>query len=162
MDIDEGTGLSDVNGAFIEPLTRAQSGEAGTISYPGNIFTTDTRVQVGGLDALVNLRLYDAYVRNLDTVGAPLSILEALVGKPFELSNMATFGTNEPVQVGFRFFISVSDSNSEIRNDLSVGVDLDSVRVALDAMMRLAEERFMKIPVKHLTDLVSSDSDCSA
>eukprot|EP00977_Amphora_coffeiformis_P009398 scaffold2179_cov165-Amphora_coffeaeformis.AAC.2 len=153
LDIDKTTGLSDVNGAIIAPLTKAQSEEAGRISFPGNIFSTDTRVQVGGLDALVNLRLYDAYVRKLDTVGAPLSILEPLQGKPFELSNSATFGKNEPVQVGFQFFISVSDPNSEIRNDLSIGVDLDAVSVVLDALMRLAEDRFMKIPVRHLTDL---------
>lgn len=154
VDIDKASGLSDVNGAFIAPLTKAQSDEAGRISFPGDIFATDTRVQVGGLDALVNLRLYDAYVRNLDTVGAPLSVLEPLQGKAFELGNTATFGRSEPVQVGFQFFISVSDPISEIRNDLSIGVDLDAVSVFLDALMKFAEDRFLTIPVRYLTDLV--------
>ena len=150
--IDEETGLSDANGALIAPLTKTQSDEEGRVSFPGDIFATDTRVQVGGLDALVNLRLYDAYVRNLDTVGAPLSVLEPIEGKDTELSNTATFGKTEPVQVGFQFFISVSDPNSEIRNDLSVGVDLDSVFVLVDALLKLSEDRFLTIPVRHLTD----------
>lgn len=152
VDIDEETGLSDANGALIAPLTKTQSKEAGKVSFPGDIFATDTRVQVGGLDALINLRLYDAYVRNLDTVGAPLSILEPIEGKDTELSNTATFGKSEPVQVGFQFYISVSDPNSEIRNDLSVGVDLDSIFVLVDALLKLSEDRFFTIPVRHLTD----------
>ena len=101
VEIDESTGLSDANKALIAPLTKAQSNESGRVSFPGDIFSTDTRVQVGGLDALVNLRLYDAYVRNLNTVGAPLSILEPLENRATELSNTATFGKSEPVQVGF-------------------------------------------------------------
>lgn len=110
---------------------------------------------MGGLDALINLRVYDAYVRNLDTVGAPLSVLEPVQGKAWELSNSATFGKQdiEPVQVGFQLFFSLSDANSQIRNDLAVSVDLESVYVLLDALMKFAEARFLTIPVRHLTDL---------
>ena len=151
--IDETTGLSDANKALIAPLTKSQSDEAGKISFPGDIFTTDTRVSVGGLDALINLRLYDAYVRNLDTVGSPLSVLEPIQDKANELGNTALFGKNDPVQVGFQFYISISDAKSEIRNDLSVGVDLDSVLVMIDALLKMSEDRFLTMAVRHLTDL---------
>lgn len=154
VDIDPATGLSDANGAFIRPLTKAQSDEAGKVSFPGDILATDTRVQVGGLDALVNLRLYDVFVRNVDTVGSPLAILEPLQGDGSVLNNFATFGKagSEPVQLGFQLFMSLSDDNQSVRNDFAVGVDLNDVYVLLEALMELAQERFLTIPIRHLTD----------
>lgn len=153
LDVDETTGLSDMNKGIVAPLTRAQSEEAGKLAFPGDLFATDTRVNVGGLDALINLRVYDAFIRNLDTVGDPLSLLELIEDEAFQLSNTATIGKNDPVQVGFQFFISISGSDSEIRNDLSVVVDLQSLYVLADALIKLAEERFFTMPVRHLTNL---------
>jgi hypothetical protein len=106
-EVDPETGLSAVNDVIVSPLTRFQSGETGSILFPGDLFNSGTRVAVGGLDAQVKLRASDLYILNLNSVGSPLSILDAVRGDPNLLNNTATFGVDSPVSFGVRFLVSL-------------------------------------------------------
>jgi hypothetical protein len=106
--VDESTGLSAVNDVLVGPLTRSQSKSTGSLVIPGDLFSGGARVQVGGLDANIQLRASDARVDNLDTVGSPLALLEAVMNEGYILNNTATFGVGDrPLRFAVRFLISL-------------------------------------------------------
>lgn len=106
--IDETTGLSSLNEIFIDPWTRGQSNISGILSYPGELLQSDTRLKVGGLDTNIALRASDARVSNLDSIGAPLKLLE-VVKVPHHLNNTVTLGLGEkPVQIALRLLLALS------------------------------------------------------
>ena len=51
--------------AFIGSLTSQKSGVPGSIYFEGDLIGTDTRINAGGLDAKLRLRVYNAYIKNL-------------------------------------------------------------------------------------------------
>jgi hypothetical protein len=116
MAIDPISGFAAVNDILVRPFTKSQSTETGSIAFPGDLFNQDTRVKVGGLDAKVQLLVSDARVSNLDTVRAPLSLLDALINAPNELNNTVTFGTSErPVRFATRVLISLTGDGAYSR-----------------------------------------------
>jgi hypothetical protein len=65
-------------------------------------------VVVGGLDANIQLRASDARVENLNTIGSPLELLEAIMNEPHQLNNTVTFGVaDRPVRLAVRFLLSL-------------------------------------------------------
>ena len=106
--VDEITGLSAFNDIVIGPWTRSHSDSTGTMVFPGDLFNSGTRIEVGGLDATVELRARDARIDNIDTVGSPLALLEAVMGEEHDLNNTATFGVEErPLRFAVKFLISL-------------------------------------------------------
>ena len=176
LKIDASTGLSKINDILIAPLTRSQSESAGTLVVPGDLFNSGSRVQVGGLDANVQLRASDARVDNLDTIVSPLAVLEAVDGEAHELNNTVTFGvTDRPLRFAVRFLfsligdgkISICSQNfffgrllnapfrsldMQIRNDLDISLDLSNANVVLQAMLKVAESSFYTFPLRDTLD----------
>ena len=102
-------GMSSLNDILVEPLTRGQSNISGAIEFPNDLLNQAKRVQVGGLDAGIQLRAWEARVENLDTVGAPLSLLYPVMNEAHHLNNSATIGAgDEPVKVALRFLMALS------------------------------------------------------
>ena len=110
LDIDPVTGESAFNEMLVQPFTQKQSGAAGQWLFEGDILDGGAKVDVGGLQADVSLRLYDAYVENLDSFGAPLSILDVVKGRPHQLNNTASIGVGKPLRLGGRFSIELIGS----------------------------------------------------
>jgi hypothetical protein len=76
----------------------------------GDLFHTNQQIKAGGLDAYIQLRDYDAYFKNLDTVGAPLALLEPVAGDMSVLNNTAALGEKRrPLTVGMGFLIGLAD-----------------------------------------------------
>jgi hypothetical protein len=110
----EDDGLASINSVLIRQLTEAQSGTKGTIHFEGDLLNTSKRVQVGGLDATVELKAYDARIENLDSVGEPLVLLDPVLNEPHLLNNTATFGVGpSPLRLGIKFmFALLADGKS--------------------------------------------------
>jgi hypothetical protein len=110
----EDDGLASINSVLIRQLTEAQSGTKGTIHFEGDLLNMGKRLQVGGLDANVELKAYDARIENLDTVGEPLVLLDPVVNEPHLLNNTATFGVGpSPLRLGIKFmFALLADGKS--------------------------------------------------
>ena len=106
LTIDETDGTSGVNDLLIAPLTRSQSEVEGSLVFAGNLLDTNARVQVGGLDATVELMISNARIENLDTVVAPLAILVPLLGLANTLNNTASFGVADR-PLTFRFTLLI-------------------------------------------------------
>lgn len=104
---DPSTGLSTVNEVLVGPLTYSQSKERGSLTFPGKILSSGTKLSVGGLNAMVEFSASDARIDNLDTLGAPLKILEA-VRTPYEVNHSATFGVSDrPLHLAARFLVAL-------------------------------------------------------
>eukprot|EP00980_Cylindrotheca_fusiformis_P014864 scaffold4056_cov115-Cylindrotheca_fusiformis.AAC.8 len=152
---DASTGLSAVNGLVVAPLTESQSNSSGSLMFEGDLFNGGTRVAVGGLDANIQLRASDARVDNLDTIGSPMQLLEAVMNEPYQLNNSLTFGVSDrPVRLAFRFLLSlIGDDDMQVHNDVEVSLDLFSTSVILKTMMKVAESRFYGFPLRDVFNL---------
>ena len=116
FNVKESTGLSKLNDLLITPLTESQSNEAGSLVFSGDLFSTDSRVKVGGLDTTIELKASNARIDNLNTVGAPLAFLEAIDGEAHQLNNTATLGVNDrPLSFAVRFLISLLGDGKFLR-----------------------------------------------
>lgn len=109
--VDPTTGVSAVN-SIVGPLAEAQSTVPGSLFFGGDLFNQRARISVGGLDARINLRAYDAFVNNVDTVGAPLSLFDTVYDEPNYLNNTASLGIGNPLQVGVRFLFGLKDDGT--------------------------------------------------
>lgn len=163
---DEGTGLSVVNEQFINEFTDPEA--PGSLSFPGDVFNEGTRVSAGGLDALVRLRLHDVYVRNIDTIGVPLTLLDPVNGEAHQLNNSLTIGVNDPLTLGARFYIQIvvdgtllfrlfvcvhmsahlCFKDADIENDVDISISLDTLNVLLTAFGKVSERSFMGFPIQ--------------
>ena len=108
LSVDPSTGLSSVNEIVVKQLTKAQSGVPGQLLFPGDIFNQGTRINVGGLDARIELRAYDAFIENLDTIGSPLSLLDPVELDPNTLNNTASIGVGKPLRAGLNFLFGLA------------------------------------------------------
>jgi Paraquat-inducible protein A len=152
LDVDPVTGLASINTAVVRKLTESQSGVPGRLAFPGNLFDQSGRIQMGGLDASFTFRAFDAYIENVDTIGAPLSIVDPIMESRSELNNTASFGIGRPLQAGLRFFISIGGNGEAIKNDLDMSLDLDTATVILTALLKISEGAFFSYPLKDLTN----------
>jgi hypothetical protein len=111
---DSVTGLAKFNSGFITDFTQSQSGTPGRLFFGGDFLKSEKRVQAGGLDAMFRLRVYDAYINNLDTIGTPLTVLEPVNQQPHLLNNSAGIGLSRPLELGTRFFFGLSNDGTLI------------------------------------------------
>jgi hypothetical protein len=115
FEVDSSTGLSTANEVLVAPFTESQSNLTGSLVFPGDLFSGGSRVQVGGLDANVELKASDARIDNLDTLGSPIEFLRAVMDGPYELNNTATFGVaDRPVRLAMRFLLSLLGDGKSI------------------------------------------------
>ena len=150
LTVDPTTEESPVNDAIIRPLTEARSGVPGRISFNGDLFNSDTRVNAGGIDAQVALRAYDAYIEHLDTIGSPLSVLVPVNLQPNQLNNTASAGVGNPLRLGGRFAVELLSDGTTIKNNLEVNLSLDKLTVVLTALIKALESAFLGLPLEHL------------
>ena len=101
------TGLSALNDILVGPLTNAASNKTGSLIYPGEILSSETKMKVGGLAATVDFKASDARIDNINTVGRPLDLLE-VVASPYVLNNSATVGVDDrPLHFAIRLLVAL-------------------------------------------------------
>jgi hypothetical protein len=113
LEPDPDSGLSLINKKFISTVTEAQSGTPGSLSFPGDLINQHHRINVGGLDAKIRIRAYDAYIRNLDTIGNPLTLLMPVNGSGFLLDNSAIAGFRRPLQLGIQLLFGMDGGDGK-------------------------------------------------
>ena len=100
-------GLSSLNGKVISPFAESQSGSPGRFLFPGSIFNVDQDVDIGGFKAGIQLGVSDLFINNIDTLGAPVTLLQPVNGEAHLLSNDATLGLGRPLEIGFNLFMGL-------------------------------------------------------
>ena len=100
-------GLAAVNEKLIADLGESQSGTPGRLFFPGSVFNVDQKVALQGLRVGIKVSLSDVFINNLDSFGAPLTLLDPVNGEAHVLRNDATVGLVRPLELGFRFFFGL-------------------------------------------------------
>jgi len=167
--VDEVTGRPKINEMLLRPLTKDQSGSEGKLVFEGKLFDRGTKIDVGGLQAKVRLKIADVFVANIDTFEEPLSILENVLFEPHQLNNSAVLAETEPLDIGVRFLIELIgdgkcsyssqlhdltcvSSDTTIHNDAMVNLSLEKIRLVLTAALSLLETEFLAMPLENLAN----------
>lgn len=108
FEINPATNLSKMNDIFIDPMTLARSGQAGRLDFQSIQANTASRVSIGSLNLDVHLIASNAYVANLNTVGAPLALLENVMNEAYMLNNTASIGIGKPLTMGMHLYFGLS------------------------------------------------------
>jgi len=147
-------GVSAVND-LISSLTQAQSDVPGTFAYPGDLMSTDSNIEVGGLKANIQLKASNLRIENLDTAGDPLSLLQPILNDPVTLNSTASFGiASEPLRVSLRMLIALlGDDDMQLRNEVDISLDLNTATVILATLLRVSEESFLTFPLRDVFNL---------
>jgi hypothetical protein len=100
-----------LNSGVVARLTKRESGEEGALRFEGDLVNFNSSLRLGGLDAKATLRISDVSLVNLDTFGAPLSLLEP-VSVPSHLNNTASIGIGPPVRAGARLLFGLAGNGT--------------------------------------------------
>lgn len=147
-------GTAALNRLLIDPLTKSQSGEAGTLRFDGDIIDSGSRIDIGGFQANFGLKVSNARIEGLDTVGYPLSILDPIANLPYVLNNTASLGIGgKPLRFGatILFFLK-GDEGQQLSNEVDISVDLSSATVVLEMLLKINEQSFIEFPLRDIAN----------
>ncbi|KAL7530846.1 hypothetical protein ACHAXR_010146, partial [Thalassiosira sp. AJA248-18] len=146
-------GLSKMNGLVLS-LTERQSNEGGELFYPGDIFTQDLDIALNGLNAAIELAVSDVRISNIDSLGAPIKVLQPVEGESSVLDNTASIGAgSEPFRAEFRLLIKGKGDEVEVHNDLVLSLSLRSVDMMLELLAQIEEQPFLNFPLQDVLNL---------
>lgn len=108
--VDPTTGLAAVNKKFLADFGMRQSGTPGRLFFPGDLLNNERVIRRGGQETYLRVRVFDAYIENIDSIGVPLTLLEPVSNNAYLLENEGSIGMSRPLRVGLRFFLGISNS----------------------------------------------------
>lgn len=151
----DSNGLSRMNEIVFGPITRAQSGVTGSLLFPGDIFGGASKIHVGGLKAVVELRAFDAAIQNIDSVGEPLNLLNPIDNMENVLDNTASFGVgSKPVRGSVGLLVGIDDDDGlSMRNEILLSADLNAATLLVEALVQMREESFLTFPLRDVTNV---------
>jgi len=150
---------SDINGLskmndLVASLTERQSDEGGDIYYPGDVFRQDLDVALNGLNAAIELGVSNVRISNLDSLGAPIKVLQPVYGESSVVNNTATIGAGpDPLKAEFRLLIKGKGDDIEVHNDLVLGLSLQNVDMMLELLAQIQEAPFLSFPLQDLLNM---------
>ena len=153
------TGMPKINEVLIEALTKGQSGTEGTLLFGGDgedVFNIVQRIIVGGFDANVRVSASDIRIENLDTVVAPLILLEPVPTEPYFLNNSATVGVEDrPMKLAATFAFAIIDNAGgvEISNNVEISFDMHTASVLATLMLKISKSKLLGFPLIDVFDL---------
>ena len=148
--IDPGTNMPMINEMLIAPLTNAQSNRTGTLLVPGDLFNVESSIRKLGFEN-IEVRLYDARVENLDSVG-PLTLLQPAAA--YLLKNDVIIGTkSKPLRLAARLVFSLTGSDVMMYNDLDISLELAYAEAWLALLTMISTSSFMEFPMKDITSI---------
>lgn len=112
-------GTLKVNALIREFLAESSTNTTGAMAYyDGDLLNSTTSLGMGGFQGSLDFRIFDAHVENLDTIKAPLQLLQPVKGESNMLNNSVSFGIeSKPVRLSAKMLISLSDDGKlEIRS----------------------------------------------
>jgi len=150
---------SDINGLskmndLVASLTERQSDEGGDLYYPGGVFRQDLDVALNGLNAAIELGVSDVRISNLDSLGAPIKVLQPVYGESSVVNNTATIGAGpDPLKAEFRLLIKGKGDEIEVHNDLVLGLSLQNIDMMLELLAQIQEAPFLNFPLQDLLNM---------
>ena len=140
---------------LVATWTKRQSDERGNIHYPGELFKQNFEIDLNGLVAAIELGVSDVKFSNLDSIGAPLRVLQPVKGEASVLSNKASIGAgSESLRAEARLLIKGAGNKIEIFNNLVLGLNLKNVDMMLELIAQINEmDLFVNFPLQDIMNL---------
>jgi len=153
--VDGATGLSKFNEIVVEPLIDSKGNEPGTIDYVGDLLTGEERIKIGGLDINVQFRAYDAQIKNMNTIGAPLDLFGGILEEAYTLNNTLTVGVGKkPLEFSSKIALSLKgDAGIDISNAINLSLELTNANVIFSSLAKIANARLFAFPLSDVFDL---------
>eukprot|EP00581_Thalassiosira_minuscula_P006165 CAMPEP_0183743138 /NCGR_PEP_ID=MMETSP0737-20130205/65061_1 /TAXON_ID=385413 /ORGANISM="Thalassiosira miniscula, Strain CCMP1093" /LENGTH=2172 /DNA_ID=CAMNT_0025978745 /DNA_START=179 /DNA_END=6698 /DNA_ORIENTATION=+ len=146
-------GLSKMN-TLLASLTEHQSSEGGELYYPGELFRQDMDIALGGLNAAIELGVFDVRVSNIDSLGAPIKLLQPVKGEASAIDNNASIGVgSDPLRAEIRLLIKGKGNEIEVHNELVLGLSLKDVSMMLEVLAQITEQPFLNFPLQDIMNL---------
>ena len=147
MAVSDENGLSEMNG-IISTMTTS-----GDLSYPGEMFGKKMNVALNGLNAAIELSMKDVMITNIDTLGAPITLLQPMKGESSVLNNSGSIGVSKPLRASFTLKIKGEGDEVKVNNELELGISLSSVDMMLEVLAEIQELAFLQFPIKDFTNM---------
>jgi len=107
LTIDSGSGLSGLS-QQISVMTQEQSGLPGVLML-GDLVDYNGRIDIGGLQLDVAMKIGNVTIADLDTLGQPLALLDPVRDEAYMLNNTVTLGIPpKPVRLSGTFLLGMS------------------------------------------------------
>lgn len=151
------TGKLRFNEALVAPFTRAQSGIKGTMVFPIDLFSfliPKAESQKFGMESL-ELRIFDPKIENLDTIGAPIQLLEPNATYGQVIDNYATLGSvAKKLRIGFKGLFAIEGAPSfTMANQMDISVQLAGSDAWVSLMAKVDTEALFNFPLRDITNL---------
>jgi hypothetical protein len=151
------TGRPRINEALIAPLTGVQSGIEGTLMFPTdfiNFMLSTNMFQNFGMETL-ELRVFDAKIENLDTVGTPVQLLEPSADHGQVLYNNARLGSvDRKLRIGLKGLLVIEgDPALTMNNELDMFVELAGADAFVSLMATVDVKTLFNFPLRDITNL---------
>lgn len=150
------SGLLAMNGMLVRPLTKAQSGEEGLLSFNQTLVNLEKEVNMDIWKAFAdNLRLGISNLRiaGLDTFSEPFYLIKPSSESGHVLQNHIHIGNeNKSLDVAFQFDIEVGGLTSplETSNALDLQLRIPPIEIIADMLAAVDSSKFMSMPLKNV------------
>lgn len=153
MSASDENGVSQMN-SLIATLTERQSNVGGDIYFPGDLIIQNMDIALNGLNAKIGLSLSDLRVSNIDSLGAPIKLLQPFMGESSALNNSMSIGVGEDAfRTSFTLKVSGEGDEVEVNNELELGISLKNVDTMLEILFEIQEHPFLYFPLKDLLNM---------
>ena len=96
--------------SLIRDFFGQSSNVTNAVIFTDDVLNTTVSLGMGGFQANLDFRIFDAHVENFDTIGSPLQLLEPVVGEANLLNNSVCIGVDsKPVRLSAKLLIALSD-----------------------------------------------------
>lgn len=151
LGLDSETGTVLLNRRVIAPFTEAQSNTTGTLIVPGDLFSTEFGIRKLGFEKIA-IRVYDARIANLDSIGCPAQILDPSAAEL--LDNNITMGADgKPLSIKARLMFAVDGGGASIYNELELSMDMEAVEALVQIKALMQVESVMNFPLEDIGNL---------
>lgn len=153
MSASDENGMSEMNN-FIATLTKRQSNVDGDIHFPGDLFSQNVNVALNGLNAKIDIALSDLRISNLDSLRAPIKLLQPMMGEASTVNNSLSIGVGEdPLRTSFTLKVNGEGEEVQVNNELELGISLKSLEMMMELLAEVQEYPFLHFPLKDVLNV---------
>jgi hypothetical protein len=121
--------VSNTNESLINTDVIASLTEDGNLYFPGDLLSEGFDLDFGlGVPTGIAFRISDLRIENIDTIGNPFSLLDPVENKPSLINNTVTIGVGEPLRIGAKVFVDVSNEGKFSILARDVGAEGNTIR----------------------------------
>ena len=139
---------------LIGSLTERQSSVAGDIHFPGELISQNLDISLNGLNAAIDISLSDLRVANIDSLAAPVKLLQPMLGESSALNNSMSIGVGEDaLRTSFTLKVNGEGNELKVNNELELGISLKSMDMMLELLAEIQEYPFLHFPLKDILNM---------